>query len=216
MDYISQDILEYMDSNYRTIPDMQHRALMGGSMGGAGTLRVCLIHPEKFIVAAALSPGNIVRELLDWELITPLMKELFGEKISKKRGAKTWADVLDTCDLVFSNDNPLLPSIKRDENGEIISWNEEAYNNWMRYDINQLIKENPDSLKKIHLFLSCENRDEMGSAIAVKGIHETLNKFDIPHQYKLSDDPKAVLSPHVLGIAYNIIPAVQFCLQYIN
>jgi len=34
--------------------------LIGGSMGGAGTLRICLTFPEKFIAAAALSPGNLV------------------------------------------------------------------------------------------------------------------------------------------------------------
>ena len=38
MDYIIQDVINYVDSNYRTIPDKQHRSLMGGSMGGFGTL----------------------------------------------------------------------------------------------------------------------------------------------------------------------------------
>lgn len=205
-----------MDSSFRTIPDNQHRALIGGSMGGAGTLRICLTFPEKFIAAAALSPGNLVPELLDWKLVVPLTKELFGEKKSKRMGAKTWADILDTCDLIFSKDNPLLPSIKRGENGKIISLNEDALSNWMRYNINNLIKEHPDELKKINLLINCAQSDEMGSAIATKEIHETLKEFEIPHQFELYDDPKATLSPHILGIAYHIIPAIRFCLQFIS
>jgi len=139
MDYIVNDVLEQMDLSFRTIPDKKHRILMGGSMGGAGTLRICLAHPEKFIAAAALSPGNLVPDLIDWKLVVPLMNELFSEKISKKMGAKSWADILDTCDLIFSQDNPLLPSIKRDENGKIISMNEDALNNWMKYNINDIM-----------------------------------------------------------------------------
>jgi len=216
LDYIAKDVVEYMDSSFRTIPDRQHRVLVGGSMGGAGTLRICLTFPEKFIAAAALSPGNLVPELLDWKLVVPLMKELFGEIISKKRGAKTWADILDTCDLIFSKDNPLLPSIKRDENGKIISLNEDALKNWMKYNINNLIKDHPDALKQIKLLINCAQSDEMGSAISTKGIHETLNEFEIPHQFEFYGDPKISLSPHILGIAYHIFPAIRFCLQFIS
>jgi len=56
MDYITLDVIEHVDSNYRTIPESNYRLLVGASMGGAGTLRICLYHPEKFIAAAALSP----------------------------------------------------------------------------------------------------------------------------------------------------------------
>jgi len=148
--------------------------------------------------------------------MVPLIKELFGEKLSKRKGAKTWADILDTCDLIFSKDNPLLPSIKRDENGKVISLNEDALKNWMKYNINNLIKENPDALKKINLLINCAHRDEMGSAISTKAIHEILNEIEITHQFELYNDPKATLSPHILGIAYHVIPAIRFCLQFIS
>ena len=56
----------------------------------------------------------------------------------------------------------------------------------------------------------------MGSAISTEGIHKTLDELEIPHHFELFDDPKATLSPHVLGIAYHIIPAIRFCLQFVN
>jgi enterochelin esterase-like enzyme len=209
-DYIALDVLEHINSSYKTIPDSQHRAVLGGSMGGAGVLRLCLSYPEMFIAAVALSPGNIVPELIDWELIVPLNKLLFGEKISKRIGQKSWADILDTCDLIFSKDKPLLPSIKRDENGKIIDMDPESFNNWMRFNINYLIKEHPEALKRVHLMINSARNDEMGSAISTEQIHKTLQEFMIPHQYELYKDPKIGLSPHILGIAYHIIPAIKF------
>ena len=214
--YIAQDVLEYIDTSFRTIPDKEHRAVLGGSMGGAGTLRLCLSYPEKFISAVALSPGNLVPELIDWQLIVPLNKLLFGEKISKRMGKKTWADILDTCDLIFSKENLLLPSIRRDENGKIVKLSQDSLNNWINYNINNLIKKHPEALKKVHLMINCARNDEMGSAIATKQIHETLNEFKIPHQYELYDNPNINLSPHILGIAYHIVPAIKFCLDFIS
>jgi enterochelin esterase-like enzyme len=215
-DYITVDVLEYIDSYYRTIPDNKHRAVLGGSMGGAGALRISLSYPEKFIAAAALSPGNVVPKLLDWELIFPLNKLLFGEKIAKRMGQKTWGDILDTCDLIFSKENPLLSSIKRDESGKVIDMDPDSFNNWMSYDLNTLIKKRPEALKQVHLMINSARNDEMGSAVATKQIHETLNELKIPHRYNLYDDPKISLSPHILGIAYHMIPAIKFCLEFIN
>jgi enterochelin esterase-like enzyme len=215
-DYIGRDVLEYIDSFYKTIPNNQHRAILGGSMGGAGALRISLSYPEKFIATAALSPGNVVPKLLDWELIFPLNKLLFGEKIAKRMGNKTWADILDTCDLIFSKKSPLLPSIKYDESGKVIDMDPDSFNNWISHDINNLIKKRPEALKQVHLMINCARNDEMGSAIATEQIHETLNEFKIPHQYELYDDPKTSLSPHILGIGYHITPAIKFCLEFIN
>ena len=216
MDYIVEDVIQFVDSKYRTIPDKEHRALTGASMGAAGTLRICIFHPEKFIAAVALSPGNIVRELLNWEVDIPLIRKYLGKRISKKRGKKVWNDILDTHDLIFSKDNRLLPSIKQDKNGGIIDVNEEALKRWMEHDIRKLIENNPNALKSMHLMLNVDRNDEMGSAIATRGIHETLEKLKIPHEYEMYDEPKAWLSPHILGIAYHGIPAFQFCVQYIN
>lgn len=215
-DYIVRDVLDYIDSSYRTIPDKNHRALLGGSMGGAGVLRYSLFYPEKFIAGAALSPGSLHREYLDWQVIFPLNVELFGEEFAKKMGKKARDDILDTCDLVFSNDKPLIPSIKRDENGKVVTLNQGSLNNWMRYNVNTLIKKHPEALKSINLLINCAQDDEMGAAIGTKEIHETLNELDIPHQFELYDDPAAVLSPHILGIAYHVLPAIRFCLQFIN
>ncbi|MFX1337479.1 MAG: alpha/beta hydrolase-fold protein [Promethearchaeota archaeon] len=215
-DYIIQDVINYIDSNYRTIPDKPHRALMGGSMGGFGTLYLCLHHPEKFVSAASLSPGNLgTRDLsrIDWKLKVPIYEEIFGAKMSDEIGDSAWRDIIDTIDLVFSDDNRLLPTIKRDESGNVIDYNEEILSKWEKFDINYLIKENPDAFKQVQLLLNCADNDEFGLAEGAKKIHETLIEYGIDHQFELYSDPGVALTPHILGIGYHILQGIHFCTE---
>lgn len=54
-DHITQDIIGYVDSNYRTIKDRKGRAINGISMGGFGAMSIGLSHPELFCSVASAS-----------------------------------------------------------------------------------------------------------------------------------------------------------------
>lgn len=56
-DYIWRDLVRYVDSNYRTIPHRNSRAIGGLSAGGQGALTHALTHPEVFGVVGAHSPS---------------------------------------------------------------------------------------------------------------------------------------------------------------
>lgn len=47
-DYIVSELVPYIDSHYRTIPDGTSRGLAGHSMGGYGTIRIGMRHPDVF------------------------------------------------------------------------------------------------------------------------------------------------------------------------
>jgi S-formylglutathione hydrolase len=55
-DFIVRDLVSYMDRHYRTIRNRSGRGLSGHSMGGFGTLRVGMRHPETFSALYAMSP----------------------------------------------------------------------------------------------------------------------------------------------------------------
>lgn len=55
-DFIVRDVVRYMDNRYRTIRNRTGRGLAGHSMGGFGTLRVGMRHPETFSALYAMSP----------------------------------------------------------------------------------------------------------------------------------------------------------------
>ena len=53
--YIAEDLVAYMDKNYRTIATRDGRGLAGHSMGGYGTIRIGMKRPDVFSAIYALS-----------------------------------------------------------------------------------------------------------------------------------------------------------------
>jgi enterochelin esterase-like enzyme len=56
-DYVWQDLVTFIDSNYRTIRNRASRAIGGYSFGGQGALELGLLHPEVFGIVGANSPS---------------------------------------------------------------------------------------------------------------------------------------------------------------
>jgi putative tributyrin esterase len=54
-DHIVQDVIGFVDSTFRTIPDRGARAIAGLSMGGYGAMMLALRHPDLFSVACSHS-----------------------------------------------------------------------------------------------------------------------------------------------------------------
>lgn len=53
--FVARDLIAYIDSHYRTIVDRSARGLAGHSMGGYGTVRIGMKHPEAFSALYAMS-----------------------------------------------------------------------------------------------------------------------------------------------------------------
>ena len=59
---ISVDLISFIDGHYRTIPDRDHRALAGLSMGGAQALRIGFNHLDTFAYLGAFSPAIAITD----------------------------------------------------------------------------------------------------------------------------------------------------------
>ncbi len=61
--FIAKDVVAYMDSHYRTIPERAGRGLAGHSMGGYGTVRIAAKYPQVFssiyILSACCLTANL-------------------------------------------------------------------------------------------------------------------------------------------------------------
>lgn len=53
--YIGSELVNYMDTHYRTLADRKHRAVTGLSMGGHGALYLALRHADVFGAAGSMS-----------------------------------------------------------------------------------------------------------------------------------------------------------------
>ena len=59
---VSKDLIPFIDANFRTISDREHRALAGLSMGGGEAFRIALNHPDLFAYLGAFSPALAVTD----------------------------------------------------------------------------------------------------------------------------------------------------------
>jgi enterochelin esterase-like enzyme len=54
--FVAKDVVAFVDSHYRTIPDRASRGLVGHSMGGYGATRIGMRHPDVFGSLYIMSP----------------------------------------------------------------------------------------------------------------------------------------------------------------
>ncbi len=55
-DFVAKELVSYIDQHYRTLPQAASRGLAGHSMGGYGSIRIGMKHPEVFSSVYLLSP----------------------------------------------------------------------------------------------------------------------------------------------------------------
>lgn len=60
---VTNELIPFIDRNYRTIPDREHRALAGLSMGGAQAMRIGLNHLDQFAWLGAFSPAIAITDV---------------------------------------------------------------------------------------------------------------------------------------------------------
>ena len=84
--YISKDVVNFMDKNYRTIAKKEGRAITGLSMGGFGALYLSAKHPELFLAAGSMS-GAINPDLKGWGLPQQAMIDV-GKGFASILGSK--------------------------------------------------------------------------------------------------------------------------------
>ena len=83
-----EEMIPFIDANFRTMPDQQHRAMAGLSMGGMQTHGITLAHLDKFSHIGIFSGGNIaMSEIKDAADFRKKVKVVFVSYGSRENGA---------------------------------------------------------------------------------------------------------------------------------
>ena len=89
-----EEMIPFIDANFRTLADQQHRAMAGLSMGGMQTHGITLAHLDKFSHIGIFSGGNIaMSEIKDVNDFKKKVKVVFVSYGSRERGAAGKANV---------------------------------------------------------------------------------------------------------------------------
>lgn len=93
---LTEEMIPFIDANYRTIPDQPHRAMSGLSMGGMYTHGITLAHLDKFAYIGMFSGGSIAAsEIKDMADFKKKVKLVFVGYGSRENGATGKANVED-------------------------------------------------------------------------------------------------------------------------
>jgi S-formylglutathione hydrolase len=183
-DYIVQELVPYIDAHYRTIADSASRGLAGHSMGGYGTMRIGMRHPDTFSSFYLLSAC-----CMDFQ------DTLFTENGAKAEAVKTpdeaaSVDFLPRVILALSAawaPNPKNPPLYFDlpiKGGKIVDPILAKFHaNEPLYMVDQYIV-NLRRLKAIGL--DAGDKDH-GITTATKELDAVLTNYNIPHQFEIYD-----------------------------
>ncbi len=88
------ELIPFIDANFRTIADQQHRAMAGLSMGGMQTRVITLANLDKFSHVGIFSGGSIApADITDMDVFKKNVKVVFVSYGSRERGATGKANV---------------------------------------------------------------------------------------------------------------------------
>ena len=88
------DMIPWVDSNFRTLADQAHRAMSGLSMGGMYTKSITLAHLDKFAYIGLFSGGSIAPTEITDKSKVKLVFMSYGSREPGSNGVKNAADVL--------------------------------------------------------------------------------------------------------------------------
>jgi enterochelin esterase-like enzyme len=179
--FVTKELVEHIDANYRTLADVRSRGLAGHSMGGYGTIRLGMkysdVYSAIYLLSACCMEGSVSTNpdtITNTEAIKTVeaMEEAnFGVMVNLASAA-AWAP------------NPGKPPLFLDlpyENDEL---NQEVVNkisaNRILYTIEQYIP----NLKKLKAIALDAGTQDRGISAATEKLHQLLDAYQIPHFYE--------------------------------
>jgi enterochelin esterase family protein len=199
-DYIADEIVAWVDANYRTTACRDERAVMGKSSGGYGALRLAMDRPEVFGLAADHSGDKgfdlcyrvdfpkCVAGLAPYE--SSAENFLRGFPHPRHERGPFWFDVVNVLAMASCYspraDVPWGFDLPFDElTCELRS---EVWERWLAHDPLRLVDGRQEALRSLRLlYLDCGRRDEHHLHLGARTFSRHLRALGIAHTYEEFD-----------------------------
>ena len=177
--YLAEDLVAWIDWNYRTLENRENRLLIGRSMGGHGAIRLALRHPEIFGGASidagymAIIEGDIPKRFIYLLAATPGPPYEFAPTSGFYA-----AQIFAFCGAFAPNmaNPPWNVDFILDENGEI---DEDVHQRLLAQSPPALVDQYAGSEYPLDLFLRIGDRDEYRDTFWP--VVDALEANDLPH-----------------------------------
>ncbi len=197
-DYLTKEIVPFVDENFRTINDRNSRAVMGKSSGGYGALVMAMRHADQFGLACSTA-GDAYFEFCYFPGIAEGFRSMKGdpkaviEKFWREDARKGKDDfaALNTIGMSAcyapKPDSPLGFDLPFNlETGEI-RW--DVWARWLEHDPVRMAEKSAENLKSLKLlYIDAGTRDEFFLDLSAKILCGKLKQLDVPFIHEEFDD----------------------------
>lgn len=194
-DYLTAELVQFVDKNLLTIPDKNFRAVMGKSSGGYGALILGMRHSDKFGLICSTS-GDCYFEMCYLPDFPKAFRAVKGNP--KKLLAKFWDENEKKGKHDFDGLNIIGMSACYSPNGsefdlpfdlETGELRNEIWQKWLAHDPVRLVESSVENLKSLKLlYIDAGTRDEFSLDIGAKILCDRLKKHEVPHLHEEFDD----------------------------
>jgi len=183
-DYIVNDLVSYIDSHYRTIPNRDNRAMVGFCMGGYGAIKLAMKHQDVFGAAACHSGP------LYFEGLKAFIPAAIAENPDGMIGPHPERPVTN---LIYAGSATFSPNLNNPPffldlpfeypSGTII---DSVWNRWLEHDPFTMLSIYGSDLASLRgVYFDCGDQDEFGFNHHADAFHQALAAASIEHEYEI-------------------------------
>ncbi|MCB2207825.1 MAG: T9SS type A sorting domain-containing protein [Bacteroidetes bacterium] len=179
-DYVMQDVISFIESEYRVIPNKNFRSITGTSMGGFGSAWLGVNHPDKFRICFPFI-GFLAMSDTTLENWKNLCYEENGSYILDYNAGPRTKTFITGCGGWSPNLNiePYQVEIPFDGMG---NWVDTTLNKWYGFDASSKVNMLPDE-NELSWFLGCGTQDFMVTYPTYLEFMDSLDIYGIEYGY---------------------------------
>ncbi len=193
-DYLLEEIVPYVDENFRTISDRGSRAVMGKSSGGYGALIMGIRHADVFGLVCSTAgdayfeycyPSDFAKA---FRTIKGDPKRFMREFWATEKQGKDDHAALNTIGMAacYSPNGAELDMPFDLETGEI---RDDVWKRWLEHDPVRLAEKHREALRSLKLlYIDAGTRDEFALDVGAKILSRKLTELNVPHVHEEFDD----------------------------
>ena len=194
-DYLTKEVVSFVDENFRTVKDKNSRAVTGISSGGYGSLIMAMKHADIFGLACSTA-GDCYFEHCYLPDIAKAFRAVKGNP--QQLVEKFWDEEAKKSAGDFSGLNIIGMSAAYSPNGADFDLpfdlqtgeiRENIWQKWLTHDPVRMVESYAENLKSLKLlFIDAGTKDEFFLDLGAKILCERLKNFDVTHIHEEFDD----------------------------
>ena len=198
MDHLCDELLPFIDSQFKTIPNSSGRVITGHSSGGYGTLMTCMLRPGAFdhMIASAADSAFEISQKPSWltaaieirrcgginQFVDHFSAQKRKEKISQNQFIANMQLAMASCFSPAPHANKAHCELPVDL--ETMEFIPQVWNQWLQLDPSEAVKLHSDKLAQLSYFhLDCGSEDEYGAQFGHRQIKRILGQKNIEFTY---------------------------------